>query len=68
MERNKYYIFRECGSVALVIQHAKHILHGILLHEACLSLHCHINSMKNLLSTRCVFWSALQICLKQLWF
>jgi len=36
--KHKYYIYQECVSVALVIQHAKHILHGILLHEACLSL------------------------------
>jgi len=35
LESNKYYIFRNHLSVAFVIQHAKHILHSILLRVAC---------------------------------
>jgi len=57
LENNKYYIFQKRVSVSFVIQHAKHILHSILLHVPSLLLPYFItlsyNGMKNLLSTSC---------------
>jgi hypothetical protein len=56
--------YSECGSVAVVIQHAKRMRRLILSSAACRhAIFCHIVGGWGLLNTKRVFWFSLQLLL-----